>query len=85
MKKIFTVMAISIVSVFATANKSAETAHNNMVYYLEGSNEYHTTALGAHLHSGEGRVMKQRESGCKSASMHKCLLCKGAELVRNIK
>ena len=85
MKKIFAVMAISIVSVFATANKSAETARNNMVYYMAGSNEYHTTAVGAHLHSGEGRMMMQRESGCKSANMHKCMLCKGAELVCNIK
>ena len=85
MKKIFSVMVIGFVSVFATANRVADNRVNNVVYYLEGSNEYHTTALGAHLHSGEGRVMMQQESGCKSANMHKCLLCKGAELVSNIK
>lgn len=84
MKKIISIIAVSIIAVFATANRVADNRVNNVVYYLEGSNEYHTTALGAHLHSGEGRMMMQRESGCKG-SMHKCLLCKGAELVSNIK
>lgn len=85
MKKIMSIIAVSVIAVFATANRVADNRVNNMVFYLEGSNEYHTTALGAHLHSGEGRMMMQQESGCKSANMHKCMLCKGAELVSNIK
>ena len=82
MKKIFAVIAIGFVSVFATASKSVETAHNNMVYYVEGCSEYHTSAYSAHIHSGSGKIMMQRESGCKG-SMHKCLLCKGAEFINN--
>lgn len=85
MKKVLSIIAVLVLSSVATANKTIETRANNVVYFVEGSNEYHTTALSAHLHSGNGKMMLQRESGCKQSGMHKCLLCKGAELVNNIK
>lgn len=84
MKKYLFIAALAIANV-ATANKTTATGTNNVVYFVEGANEYHTTALSAHLHSGEGQMMMQRENGCKQLGMHKCLLCKGAELINNIK
>lgn len=85
MKK-YLFIAVLMVANIATANKVAETRTNNMVFFVEGANVYHTTALSAHLHSGgNGKMMLQRESGCKQSGMHKCLLCRGAELVNNIK
>lgn len=84
MKK-FVFIAVLMVANIATANKVAETRVNNVVFFVEGANEYHTTALSAHLHAGEGQMMMQRESGCKQSGMHKCLLCKGAEMINNIK
>lgn len=85
MKKIISIIAVLVLSSVATANKTIETRVNNVVYFVEGSNEYHTTALSAHLHAGDGQIMMQRESGCKQLGMHKCLLCKGAEMINNIK
>jgi len=85
MKKMLSIIAVLVLSSLATANKTIETRANNVVYYMEGSNEYHTTALSAHIHAGDGQIMMQRENGCKQAGMHKCLLCKGAELINNIK
>lgn len=84
MKKYLFIAVLAIVNV-ATANKTIETRANNVVYFVEGANEYHTTALNAHLHAGEGQIMMQRESGCKQSGMHKCLFCKGAELINKIK
>lgn len=84
MKKYLFIAVLAVANV-ATANKTIETRANNVVYFVEGANEYHTTALNAHLHSGNGKMMLQRESGCKQSGLHKCLLCKGAELVNNIK
>lgn len=81
----FLFIAVLAVANVATANKTMETRANNVVYFVEGANEYHTTALNAHLHGGDGQMMMQRESGCKQSGMHKCLLCKGAELINNIK
>lgn len=85
MKKLASIIAVLVLSSVATANKVAETRANNVVYFVEGANEYHTTALSAHIHAGDGQIMMQRENGCKQAGMHKCLLCKGAELINNIK
>lgn len=84
MKKYLFVAVLAVANV-ATANKTTATATNNVVYFVEGANEYHTTALNAHLHGGDGQMMMQRENGCKNAGMHKCLLCKGAEIINNIK
>lgn len=84
MKKYLFIAVLAVANV-ATANKTIETRANNVVYYMEGSEEYHTNALSAHLHSGNGRMMLQRESGCKASGMHKCTLCKGAELIANMK
>lgn len=84
MKKYLFIAVLAIANV-ATANKTIETRANNVVYFVEGANEYHTTALSAHIHAGDGQIMMQRENGCKQAGMHKCLLCKGAELINNIK
>ena len=84
MKKFLFIAVLAVANV-ATANKTTETRINNVVYFVEGANEYHTSALSAHLHGGEGKMMMQRESGCKQSGMHKCLLCKGAELINNIK
>ena len=85
MKKVFSIIAVLVLSCVASANKPVATVANNVVYFVEGANEYHTTAFNAHLHAGEGQMMMQRESGCKRSGMHKCLLCKGAELINNIK
>lgn len=84
MKKYLFIAVLAIANV-ATANKTIETRTNNVVYFVEGANEYHTSALSAHLHAGDGQIMMQRESGCKQSGMHKCLLCKGAELINKIK
>ena len=85
MKKYLFIAVLAVANV-ATANKTTATATNNVVYFVEGANEYHTTALSAHLHAhSEGQMMMQRESGCKQSGMHKCILCKGAELINNIK
>ena len=84
MKKYLFIAVLAVANV-ATANKTIETRANNVVYFVEGANEYHTTALSAHIHGGDGQMMMQRESGCKQSGMHKCLLCKGAELINNIK
>lgn len=84
MKKYFIIAVLAIANV-ATANKTIETRANNVVYFVEGANEYHTTALSAHLHAGDGQIMMQRENGCKQSGMHKCLLCKGAEIINKIK
>ena len=84
MKKYLFILVIAVANV-ATANKTADTAASNIVYYVNGCNEYHTSAFSAHLHSGNGTMMMQRESGCKQSGMHKCLLCKGSELIANIK
>ena len=84
MKKYFIIAVLAIANV-ATANKTTATATNNVVYFVEGCNEYHTSAFSAHLHGGDGQMMMQRESGCKLSGMHKCLLCKGAEIINNIK
>lgn len=84
MKKYLFIAVLAVANV-ATANKTTATATNNVVYFVEGANEYHTTALNAHLHGGDGQMMMQRENGCKLSGMHKCLLCKGAELINNIK
>lgn len=81
----FLFIAVLAVANVATANKTIETRANNVVYFVKGANEYHTTALNAHLHGGNGQMMMQRESGCKQSGMHKCLLCKGVELINNIK
>lgn len=85
MKKVFSIIAVLVLSIVATANKTIDTRTNNVVYFVEGANEYHTSALSAHIHAGVGQIMMQRESGCKQSGMHKCLLCKGAELINNIK
>lgn len=85
MKKLLSIIAVLVLSSVATANKTIETRANNVVYFVEGTNEYHTTALSAHIHAGDGQIMMQRESGCKQSGMHKCLLCKGNELIANIK
>lgn len=85
MKKIISVITVIAVSLVATANKTIETRANNVVYFVEGANEYHTSAFSAHLHGGDGRMMMQRENGCKQLGMHKCTLCKGAELINSIK
>lgn len=85
MKKLILIIAVMVLSSVATANKTIETRTNNVVYFVEGANEYHTSALSAHLHAGEGQIMMQRENGCKQSGMHKCLLCRGAELINNIK
>lgn len=84
MKKYLFIAVLAVANV-ATANKTIETRANNVVYFVKGANEYHITALSAHLHGGNGQMMMQRESGCKQSGMHKCLLCKGAELINNIK
>lgn len=84
MKKYLFIAVLAVTNV-ATANKTTDTAANNVVYFVEGENEYHTSALNAHIHGGNGQMMMQRESGCKQSGMHKCLLCKGAELINNIK
>lgn len=84
MKKYLFIIILAVANV-ATANKTIETRANNVVYYVEGATEYHTSALNAHIHGGDGQMMMQRESGCKQSGMHKCLLCKGAELINNIK
>lgn len=85
MKKIVSIIAVIAVSIVATANKTIETRANNVVYFVEGTDEYHTSAFSAHLHAGDGRMMMQRENGCKQSGMHKCMLCKGAELIANMK
>lgn len=85
MKKVLSIIAVLVLSGVATANKTIETRANNVVYFVEGANEYHTTALSAHLHAGDGQIMMQRENGCKQSGMHKCLLCKGAEIINKIK
>ena len=80
MKKYLFIAVLAVANV-ATANKTIETRANNVVYFVEGANEYHTTALSAHLHAhSEGKMMVQRENGCKQAGMHECILCKGAKL-----
>lgn len=84
MKKYLFIAVLAVANI-ATANKTTATATNNVVYFVEGANEYHTSALSAHLHAGDGQIMMQRESGCKQSGMHKCLLCKGVELINNIK
>lgn len=84
MKKYLFIAVLAVANV-ATANKTIETRANNVVYFVEGANEYHTSALNAHMHGGDGQMMMQRESGCKQSGMHKCLLCKGVELINNTK
>lgn len=84
MKKYLFIAVLAVANV-ATANKTIETRANNVVYFVEGANEYHTSALNAHMHGGDGQMMMQRESGCKQSGMHKCLLCKGAEIINNTK
>ena len=84
MKKFIIIAALMVASA-ATANKTIETRANNVVYFVKGANEYHTTALNAHMHGGNGQMMMQRESGCKQSGMHECILCKGAKLIANIK
>ena len=84
MKKYLFIAVLAVANV-ATANKTIETRVNNVVYFVKGANVYHTSAISAHLHGGNGQMMMQRESGCKQSGMHKCLLCKGVELINNIK
>ena len=86
MKKTIIIMALMVANVAMNANKTIETRANNVVYFVEGSNEYHTTAFSASIHShSEGKMMMQRENGCKNAGMHECILCKGAKLIANMK
>lgn len=89
MKKIISVIAVVAVSIVATASKTYQNS-GAIVYHVHGENVYHTSAEAVRNHAlienrDSATIMMQRESGCKQSGMHKCLLCKGAELINSIK
>ena len=81
MKKIMSIIAVSVIAVFATANKNYQNS-GKMVYRLSGDNYYHLTAEGARSHAIQiftdkqnAKVYMQLEQGAQKAHLHLCPVC----------